>query len=81
LYNIPTPFVSAGAAMNPARVFGPAVIANQWDHQYVYWVGDLVGGIGGGCIYQYLFMYRGEARVSVPSSAGDNFKFMRMKHE
>jgi aquaporin TIP len=61
-----------GAAMNPARVFGPAVIENCWKHQYVYWIGDLVGGIGGGCTYQYLFMFRKHSRTTVPSTAGDN---------
>src|SRR5580765_3866013 len=27
-----------GAAMNPARTFGPALISGQWNHHYVYWV-------------------------------------------
>src|ERR1043166_4284266 len=33
-----------GAAMNPARTFGPAIISQQWDHHYVYWIGPLLGG-------------------------------------
>src|SRR5256714_15139078 len=33
-----------GAAMNPARVFGPALAANFWHDHYVYWLGPLIGG-------------------------------------
>lgn len=32
-----------GAAMNPARAFGPALAAADWHGQMVYWVGPLLG--------------------------------------
>lgn len=32
-----------GAAMNPARAFGPAVAAVDWHGQIVYWVGPALG--------------------------------------
>jgi MIP family channel proteins len=41
-----------GAAMNPARVFGPAVAANFWKAHYVYWLGPMIGGAIGGLVYR-----------------------------
>ena len=33
-----------GAALNPARAFGPALISGYWADHYVYWIGPLLGG-------------------------------------
>jgi MIP family channel proteins len=43
-----------GAAMNPARVFGPALAANFWKDHLVYWIGPLLGGAAGGFVYRML---------------------------
>ena len=40
-----------GAAMNPARVFGPALASGHWDHQMIYWVGPMLGGALAGLVY------------------------------
>jgi MIP family channel proteins len=34
-----------GAAMNPARVFGPALASGQWNSHGLYWIGPLIGGV------------------------------------
>ena len=34
-----------GAAMNPGRAFGPALVARHWTNQGVFWVGPLFGGL------------------------------------
>ncbi|MEN3368752.1 MAG: aquaporin [Verrucomicrobiota bacterium] len=41
-----------GAAMNPARVFGPALVAGFWKAHYVYWLGPMIGGALGGLVYR-----------------------------
>ena len=33
-----------GAAVNPARAFGPALASGQWSNHLVYWIGPLLGG-------------------------------------
>ena len=53
-----------GAAMNPARVFGPAVAANFWSAHYVYWLGPLIGGGLAGLVYR-VFIERTPARAEV----------------
>ncbi len=40
-----------GGAINPARAFGPALVAHHWQNQGVYWVGPLIGGVLAGWIY------------------------------
>jgi aquaporin Z len=39
-----------GAAMNPARWFGPALAANAWSAWYVWIVGPVAGGIVAGVV-------------------------------
>ncbi|MCH7472446.1 aquaporin [bacterium] len=34
-----------GGAMNPARVFGPALASGHWDNHWLYWAGPLIGGM------------------------------------
>lgn len=45
-----------GAAMNPARWFGPAVVSGFFDNWYVYWIGPLIGGTVAGLLYSQVFL-------------------------
>lgn len=40
-----------GGAMNPARVFGPALASGHWNNHMVYWLGPLLGGGLAGLVY------------------------------
>jgi len=48
-----------GAALNPARAFGPALAANHWAHHGVYWIGPLAGGFIAGLLYDSLYLKKG----------------------
>jgi glycerol uptake facilitator-like aquaporin len=45
-----------GAAANPARAFGPALVSGQWVAHSVYWIGPLLGGIVAGLIWEYVLL-------------------------
>ncbi len=45
-----------GAAMNPARWFGPAAVTLNWENSYVWIVGPLVGAGIAALMYRYLFL-------------------------
>ena len=45
-----------GTSINPARSFGPAIVGNNWEKHWVFWIGPLLGGAIGGVLYRFVFM-------------------------
>ena len=44
----------SGASMNPARSFGPALMAGVWSYQWIYWLSPIVGAVLGALTYQMI---------------------------
>src|SRR5436305_10096665 len=45
-----------GAAMNPARAFGPALAGGFWQNDLVYWIGPIIGAVIAALIYEYVIL-------------------------
>lgn len=54
-----------GAAMNPARAFGPELVQNAWSNWWVWYIGPLVGGALAALAYELLYL-----RSREPEPAG-----------
>ena len=62
-----------GASMNPARSFGPAVVAWHWDEFWVYVIGPLGGSVIAAAIYWFAFLRGREVsspRTETPVGGG-----------
>lgn len=56
---IPAIFVGGpltGAALNPARAFGPAIVAMDWHGHLAYWIGPLLGAALAAFIWSKLLL-------------------------
>jgi MIP family channel proteins len=45
-----------GAAMNPARTFGPALAGGFWNNNFVYWIGPIIGSVLAAFFYEYVIL-------------------------
>ncbi|KAM6155912.1 aquaporin-8 [Rhynchocyon petersi] len=52
----------SGACMNPARAFGPAVMANYWAFHWIYWLGPLLASLFVGALIRF-FIGDGKTRL------------------
>ena len=51
-----------GAALNPARAFGPALVAGQWVAHAVYWVGPILGAVVAALLWEHVLLPPRERR-------------------
>jgi aquaporin Z len=54
-----------GAALNPARAFGPALIAGQWVAHVVYWVGPILGAVAAAVLWEYVLLDPADRKARV----------------
>jgi len=55
--------VLTGAALNPARAFGPALVSWDWHAQAVYWIGPLLGAAAAAGLWRYLLLPPGATDI------------------
>jgi MIP family channel proteins len=48
--------VLTGAAMNPARAFGPQLLSNTWAHFWVWYIGPFAGAVIAASLYELLYL-------------------------
>lgn len=47
-----------GCGINPARSFGSALIANNFENHWIFWVGPIIGGASAALIYDFILAPR-----------------------
>ena len=56
-----------GAAMNPSRSFGTALVQHYWKDEWVYWVAPLIGAGIAAVSYNYILIPRGLGEPPQPT--------------
>jgi MIP family channel proteins len=59
-----------GAAMNPARAFGPELISNSWDDFWIWYIGPFAGGVIAAVAYEFLYLRPVSPAVVGPPETG-----------
>ncbi|MDX6480900.1 MAG: aquaporin [Gaiellaceae bacterium] len=61
-----------GAAMNPARAFGPEIAGNIWNGWWIYWAAPAAGALIAALLYEFLYLRPTQpAVVGTPESGVD----------
>jgi len=50
----------SGAAMNPARWFGPALVGGHWANGWLWWVAPILGAVLAAALYAYVLQVQSE---------------------
>jgi len=53
-----------GAALNPARAFGPALVSWDWHGQAVYWIGPVLGAALAAVTWKFLLLPRSATDIN-----------------
>ena len=57
-----------GGSVNPARWFGPSLVATHWTDWWLYIIGPLGGGVIAAIVYWYLFVEGPGVRAATPET-------------
>jgi aquaporin Z len=60
-----------GAAMNPARAFGPEVVYDVWEsYTWIYYAGPAAGALVAALLYEWLYLRPGSRAETGPAPTG-----------
>jgi len=59
-----------GAAMNPARAFGPELVSGEWSDFWVWYAGPLAGGAAAALAYEALYLRPSRPPLVGPPETG-----------
>jgi aquaporin TIP len=59
-----------GAAMNPARAFGPQLVGDHWANGWVWYAGPIVGAVAAALMYEFLYLRGHEPEPVGPADTG-----------
>jgi MIP family channel proteins len=45
-----------GAAMNPARAFGPELVHGEWSNAWIWYLGPVAGSVAAALLYEWLYL-------------------------
>jgi aquaporin Z len=59
-----------GAAMNPARAFGPQLVGSHWSHAWVWYAGPVLGAAVAAATYELLYLRPARPEPVGPADSG-----------
>ncbi len=59
-----------GAAMNPARAFGPQLVGGYWSNAWVWYAGPIAGAAVAAIVYEFLYLRPAELEAVGSSDSG-----------
>ena len=66
LFGVAVSTTFSGGALNPARVFGPALVSGHFDYHFVWWLGPVSGAIAAGFLHKKVFPRNTEKKKLSP---------------
>jgi aquaporin Z len=67
----------SGAAMNPARWFGPAIVGGHWDDFWIWIIGPIVGAVAAAFLFNDVLL--SGPGLEADESSGSNSRFRRSR--